>query len=105
MTEEEAREVPADVAVCPICGERLWVLEIPAFEIVDDGQDLPEEVAVDCLSLPSVDSAEWRAWFNWHYAMPYVDWLPVVERVLDWLRKPEQAARVRVLDNVGSKLP
>ena len=37
--------------------------------------------------MPDIDSKKWREWFNWHYDMPYVDWLPVDGDVEKWLEE------------------
>ena len=68
--------------VCPICGEQIRIEEISAWD-AETGEIL--ESKVNCSTEPDMDSEYWQDWHNWHWAMPYVDWLPVEERVVKWL--------------------
>ncbi|HEY9657695.1 MAG TPA: hypothetical protein V6C65_04460 [Allocoleopsis sp.] len=98
MDQAEARKIPADIAVCPICGKGIWIDSINEMTQGKDGDRwLPNAVDISCEGEPDIDSAEWREWHNWHYAMPYVDWLPISTKVLDWLQKPEQQERVELI--------
>jgi hypothetical protein len=77
--------VPMEVAVCPICGSHLTA-QMEAWTQRDDGTWGPGETpSLQCPTEPDLDSNEWDDWFDGHYAMPYVDWLPVAERVQKWI--------------------
>lgn len=46
------------------------------------------EAEIDCETEPPLndDNAdEWDAWFEEHYRMPYVDWMPYEVRAIAWL--------------------
>lgn len=79
--------VPKQVAVCPICGARLWVCDVTGCTEQDNGEWLADEFDVDCETEPGIESDEWRQWFDWHYRMPYVDWLPVHGKVEAWVKQ------------------
>lgn len=78
--------IPASVAVCPICGSEV-VVEIEAWEQNDDGSWQAGESGTycNCITEPDMDGDEWEDWFRGHWSMPYVDWLPVDEKVKAWL--------------------
>ena len=80
-------QVPPEIAVCPICGHRLVITEFGGHEQCDDGLRKAVEITLECGTGPDIDSAEWDDWFAGHYSMPYVDWLPVHQRILAWLEK------------------
>lgn len=77
--------VPVSVAVCPICGARLWICDITGWTQQDNGEWVPDEFDIDCATEPDITSRKWESWHNWHYAMPYVDWLPVHGVVERWV--------------------
>jgi hypothetical protein len=78
-------KIPAEVAVCPICGSSLYV----NFDHwVQEGSEwLAASCNMDCETEPDIDSDEWNEWFAGHYSSPYVDWLPVEHEVLAWINK------------------
>lgn len=78
-------DITADVAVCPICGEGLYISEIT--EYFEDGTVEYTGLGIDCVSMPSFDSSDWWDWFNWHYSMPYVDWLPLQVYLAKWFNE------------------
>lgn len=73
--------VPKSVAVCPKCGEQLVITDWTAWE--DGGRVVDGEFTLDCTTAPddADDSEEAGEWFIWHWSTPYIDWLPVKERV------------------------
>jgi len=77
-------DVPPSVAVCPKCGGKLTV-EIDAWQQEDDGTWTAESPHTTCEHEPDIDSKKWREWHNWHYNMPYVDWMPIDNDVEKWL--------------------
>lgn len=82
-------EVPAipDKFKCPICGNKL-TLEIGEWEQNDDGSwQAADSLYVSCVSEPDIESNDWNDWFNSHFSTPYIDWLPVQERLHSWLEK------------------
>jgi len=80
-------EIPRDIAVCPCCGSGLYITEIPECEIDEDGSLIPVHLHLECLGEPDEDDEAWDEWDASHSRMPYVYWLPVELRVLEWLRK------------------
>jgi len=81
-------EIPAKVAVCPICKGKLFA-QFDDWQQNEDGTwGLLETGAyLDCENEPDIDSEEWGDWLDGHYSMPYVDWLPVCIRVAKWINK------------------
>lgn len=75
-------------ARCPICGAGL-LLDAGAGAELDEatGEWIATEIELDCESEPGIDSDEWDEWHRWHYRMPYVDWLPLEQRILSALRR------------------
>lgn len=88
---ENIRLIPESVAVCPICGKRLWIECIEEVsQESDDAPWLPESISLSCEDEPDIGSKGWCEWHQWHFATPYIDWLPVEVLVLRWLRQPGQ---------------
>lgn len=80
----EVPEVP-DIFRCPICGDKL-TLDIDAWTSDYDGWKAEDSgVHVSCVSEPDITDDDYEDWFDGHYQMPYVDWLPVDQKVYDWL--------------------
>ncbi len=75
--------IPTSVAVCPKCGAQLVIGDIDDWEI-ETGRVTEGGLNITCEKEPDIDSKEWREWFNWHYSMPNVDWLPVDAAVYKW---------------------
>lgn len=75
-------DIPGDVAVCPICGAGLVVEDVDECE--EGGRVTEEGLHITCVTAPDIDDETWHSWFNWHYNMPYVDWLPVKTVVYRW---------------------
>jgi hypothetical protein len=73
--------------VCPICGASCNVYADESWS-QDAGDWIAEDVRIECTSEPGTEPSEletcmdWDEWHNWHYRMPYVDWLPIKEDVL-----------------------
>lgn len=80
-------DIPADIAVCPICKSGLRVAEVNGCSQGDDGEWIAEDVFIECKTEPEIEDDEWEDWHDGHYRMPYVDWLPVHVRVEAWVRK------------------
>lgn len=78
--------VPAKLAVCPICGGRLDITDCTAWEEAESGLMKPTEITTECEHEPDIESDEWLEWNAFHYATPYIDWLPVDTRVLSWFQ-------------------
>jgi len=84
-------EVPAipDKFRCPICGDEL-TLEIEAWTDDDNGGWKASEDGIHtyCVSEPDdLGSDNWDDWLSSHYQMPYVDWMPLEQRVYKWLEE------------------
>ncbi len=84
----EVPEIPGYKFKCPKCGD-LLTLEIDEWEQLADGTWQISEggLQLSCASEPMIGSKKWNDWFNWHFDMPYVYWLPLQMRVLQWLNE------------------
>ena len=82
-------KVPHVIAACPICGDVLYIDECSEWiEDVNEQMRIDLEcssIHIDCVTAPDPDSEEWEEWFQGHWSMPYADWLPVEQRVKEWL--------------------
>lgn len=76
-------EFPLDVACCPICGEPVLVGDFDEWE-TETGVVTEGGFHINCKSEPDMDSEEYDDWFNSHWSMPYVDWLPLEVRLYRW---------------------
>jgi|GEM_PF-6715462 hypothetical protein len=76
--------IPRTVATCPICDANIVIEEVHEWEC-EGGK--PVGISVQCVTEPDIDSDEWWPWHNHHWSMPYVDWLPVNNRVLRWFQR------------------
>lgn len=81
----EVPEVPEQFR-CPICGERLaldideWTSDYDGWKASDTG------VHVTCVTEAEVEGTEgWGSWMDGHYQYPYIDWMPIDEKVCAWL--------------------
>lgn len=72
INEIEARSIPREIAVCPICGEGLWIEEISEASEYDDCLK-PEQVGLTCETELDIDSDGWREWHRQHFSTPYID--------------------------------
>lgn len=79
-------EIPQEVAVCPICQAKLYATFDSWIE-GKNGEWLARSTRLDCETEPDIDSQEWEGWFDGHYSMPYVDWLPVDLEVTKWVNE------------------
>lgn len=82
----EIPTIPTDVAVCPICNAPLVIDDIDEWE-TKTGRVTETGLHIECSTAPAIGSSRWERWFGWHYAMPYVDWLPVDDKVFRWFDK------------------
>ena len=73
--------VPREIAICPICKAAIYIEHVHEWA-VDNGE--PMGLDLGCETEPDIDSDEWPDWHAMHFAMPYVDWLPLTEIVLKW---------------------
>lgn len=77
-------DIPMDVCICPKCGSSLWIDDITEWD-GETGTPTESGLDIDCSTEPvNIDSDDWEDWFRWHWANPYVDWLPVKQRVYKW---------------------
>jgi len=85
LNADNILEIPENVAVCPICKSKLYA----TFDhwIEENGKWKAGGVHLDCITEPDIDSGQWDYWFEGHWSMPYVDWLPVEIRVLKWINQ------------------
>lgn len=79
--------IPVEVATCPGCGAELAAM-VSEWEDSEDGVYRATDLDVECVNEPDIvlEEAAWDKWFESHdYQMPYVDLLPVVEKVKSWV--------------------
>lgn len=76
-------EIPESIAVCPKCEAGLIIDDIDEYD-PDTGQVTEAGFHINCSTVPDPDSKGVDEWWNWHFDMPYVDWLPVKKRVYTW---------------------
>ncbi len=69
--------VPKEVAVCPECGASVEV-EVVEIQEANDGK---WRVSDDGSGLHIMCSEE----TDWHYRQPYIDWLPLDDKIVEWL--------------------
>lgn len=90
-TVKDASEVvlPLGKFVCPICGAAVVIDDIDEWEQNDDGSWQVSEtgVHVTCETEPDFDDDSWEDWHSGHWSMPYVDWMPMQEKIYRWLAK------------------
>jgi len=79
----EIPEIPAEVGVCPICKAKLIIEGIDEWE-TETGRVTEGGFHITCKTQPEPDGTNQDNWWNWHYQMPYVDWLPVQMQVYEW---------------------
>ena len=70
---------------CPICGDRLQIVEVSEWFKDDADNWKAGAVKIDCVTSPDIDDIdEFNGFNSGHWSMPYVDWLPVERRVTAW---------------------
>ena len=80
--------IPSDLAVCPICGGKLIIVDVDAWYLEEQtGLWIAETVYVECEHEPDIESDDWEDFDNGHYSMPYVDWLPIIVKIEQWFQK------------------
>ena len=68
---------------CPICGGGLFLDAGEGLELDNKTNEwIATEVDLTCENEPDIESDDWDSWHRWHYKMPYVDWLPLENRIL-----------------------
>lgn len=82
------RQIPRYVAACPKCGASLIIEDIDEWCTDDDSVATEAGLHFTCILMPEMDDSEhWNEWMNWHYDMPYVDWMPLQRPVYEWYLK------------------
>jgi transcription elongation factor Elf1 len=72
---------------CPICvGGKIEITSIDEYEQNDDGTWQVSDCGlyIDCSRAPEFPDDDW---LSSHWSTPYIDWLPVTERVLSWINR------------------
>lgn len=97
-------EFPHNVAVCPKCGAGVVVGDFDEWE-TETGRVTETGFHIDCISEPDEDDPDYDDWFNWHWSMPYVDWLPLEVDLYQWFdaRFRLRLPTMRAVD--GAKAP
>lgn len=83
-------EETAPIAIddkCPICGSPLMLNAGECLERDVNGEWIATEVQLDCTSEPDIKSPDWDEWYRGHYSTPYIDWLPLHQKVLKEVRQ------------------
>lgn len=84
VSVEELPEIPKSLAVCPICGAQIEFVEVCEWD--ENGRPAKSGIKIECTNQPDAeDSKAWWSWFHSHYRMPYVDWLPLEEKMYKWV--------------------
>ena len=96
-------KIPKSVAVCPKCDAAIIVEDIDEWE-TDTGKVTRCGLHITCENAPDIDSDEWKDWFNWHWSMPYVDWLPLYPVVLRWFNKHYRVQSMSDADRMKAAL-
>ena len=85
--------VPSDIALCPYCQGQLYV-GVEGWEQDGDGTWLADCIVLECETEPELprkgedDIAYiYDAWYSTHSESPYVYWLPVENKVKNWLNE------------------
>ena len=80
--------IPVEVARCPICEQPLFA-EFDEWTENDDHTWQAGDCGTHlrCTAEPDFGKQEWFDFIDSHYKMPYVDWLPLEERVLQWINQ------------------
>ena len=84
--EVDVPAIPANIAICPICGASVIIEDIDEWE-TETGRVTESGFHVNCSTELDFDDDEYDDWFNSHWSMPYVDWLPIEMRVYHWFDK------------------
>lgn len=84
LSPDAVLTIPRSLATCPKCDGQLYG-HFEAWVQRRDGSWACEEIKLDCESEPVISSRKYMDWLNWHYDMPYVDWLPLEVRLTRWV--------------------
>lgn len=84
--------VPVAVAKCPYCGDKLVIVAVDEWIRKEEGVYYPDHIEVQCDSQPDIEDENENPGITYsfektHYNMPYVNWMPVEEKVLAWFAK------------------
>lgn len=77
---------PLDIAKCPICGAAVIVGDFDEYE-TETGLVTESGFHIDCETEPEFDDPDYDDWFNSHWSMPYVDWLPLEVSLHQWFNR------------------
>ena len=85
-TTNDPIKIPKEVVICPICGGQV-VIEVHEIEEDYDKTWKCAEYGFTstCETEPDITDPGYNNWMNHHFQMPYVDWLPVDDKIGDWL--------------------
>jgi hypothetical protein len=72
--------------LCPYCGGDL-TYHVEGWEQEEDGTWTADCITSECSTMPSFRSRKFDDWMNQHSDMPYVNQLPVDERVKRWINE------------------
>jgi hypothetical protein len=70
---------------CPKCDGHVTIEEVDHWEQAEDETWQASKVYLSCTNEPDMCGDEWDDWFEWHYDMPYTDWLPLCQQVKTWI--------------------
>jgi hypothetical protein len=72
--------------LCPYCEGDL-TYHVEGWEQEEDGTWIADYIQSECSTMPGLTSRKFNDWMNQHSDMPYVNQLPVDERVKKWINK------------------
>lgn len=89
VTRDNPPAIPASVAQCPICGAVVEIEDIDEWTN-DESGEFPTEsgLHINCTTAPDPDKVskkQFYGWYDYHWSMPYDDWLPTESKVYKWL--------------------
>jgi hypothetical protein len=79
--------LPPALSKCPYCGLKLYIEEITGWCRNEDGHWGVDELSLRCEAEDDIDQMVGDEGDCSHSYMPYVYWLPITLRVIDWLNE------------------
>lgn len=85
-TMDDPIHIPKEITVCPICGGGV-VIEVYEIEEDYDKTWKASEYGFHstCETEPDITDDGYEDWVNIHFRTPYIDWLPVDNKIGGWL--------------------
>lgn len=84
---DEYPEIPPSQFACPKCGAQIYIEGVDCVVDAGDGTWDAEDVKINCTTAPDIDDPDWDYWWDHHWDMPYVYWLPLSTWVTKWFNE------------------